>query len=232
MGQRVLLIGETKSGKTRSLKDLPADQTMIINVANKPLSWGGWKTKYKPYDKKTGEGNIIKIKDANHIQNFMIKVNSDFKHIKYLIVDDLQYVSAFKYFDKLKEKGYDKFVEIGKDLADIVTLPIYFRDDLHVIFTIHPDAEYDSMGRLIQVRAKTLGKMINQSLTLEGLFTTVIYSVAEFDDSDKKLKYYFQVHSRTGKDSCATPEGMFDQDLIPNDMFSFLNRAEEFENIG
>ena len=102
-------------------------------------------------------------------------------NIKTIIVDDWQYMSSFEYFDRANEKGYDKFTQIAANLAMVAKLPKDLRDDLTVIFLTHSEDSTDINGNR-KVKAKTIGKMIDNTLTLEGLFSIVLFGKVNKND--------------------------------------------------
>ena len=109
----VLIIGESGSGKSSSFRNLDPKSTVIINVsANKPLPFKGWKKNYTLLTKDNPTGNFVNVSSAAGIASAMMHVSNNMPHIKTLIVDDLQFMSAFEYYDKADEKGFDKFTKI------------------------------------------------------------------------------------------------------------------------
>lgn len=158
MAQGILIIGESGSGKSTSGRNLNPEETFWVNVANKPLPFKGWKKKYSPVTKEdiTG-GNMSKANTPKGIM-FMLKTVSDkMPHIKNVIVDDWQYMSAFEFFDKADEKGFEKFTSIGQGIAQVAKLPADLRDDLTVFFLTHSEESQDAKGKRKQ-KAKTIGK--------------------------------------------------------------------------
>lgn len=138
-----------------------------------------------------------------------------------------QYQGAFEYFDRAQDKGYDKFSDIAKGLADVARLPMSLRDDLTIFFTIHSEETQDHRGRKSQ-KAKTVGKMIDSSLTLEGLFSTVLYAKAKKNDKGD-LDFVFETRN-DGSNTCKSPMGMFETDDIPNDLQLVKEAIFNYEN--
>jgi len=148
-------------------------------------------------------------------------VNKDMPHIKTLIVDDWQYVSAFQFFDSLKDKGYEKFTEIGGGIAQMAKKPADLRDDLTIFFLTHAEETTDAKGKR-KTKAKTIGKMIDEKLTLEGMFSIVLYGEAK-EDKDGVIQYVFETQNN-GSNTCKSPMGMFETMDIPND-FKIVKEA-------
>jgi energy-coupling factor transporter ATP-binding protein EcfA2 len=214
MGNQVLIIGRSGSGKSTSLETLDPKSTFIVNALGKPLPFKGWKSKYSPFSSKDKTGNLVNTFDANIILQVMDIVNKDLVNIKSLVIEDVQYVSACAYMDKIEETGYSKFNKIGKNLYLLMTKPKEFRDDLTVFYLNHEDEVIDEMGNS-KIKAKTIGKMIDNLLSLEGLFTVVLH--ASNKKTKEGVKYFFETQT-DGSTTAKSPRGMFDTMEIPNDL--------------
>ena len=226
MAQGILIIADSGSGKSASIRNLKHDETFIINIANKALPFKGWKKHYKNITKENTKGNMANTSTAAGIMKAMNHVNEKMPHIKTLVIDDWQYMAAFEYFDRSKEKGYDKFTDIATNIAMIAKHPKTLRDDLQVYFLTH--AEEVDVNGVKKLKAKTVGKMIDNSLTLEGLFTIVLFGKIITDENDE-LQYVFQTKSN-GYDTCKSPMGMFEETFIPNDLQIVRDTILTYEN--
>lgn len=156
MANSVLVYGKSKSGKSTSMETLDPATTFIINIANKPLPFKGWKSKYTPFNSKEKTGNIVSTHDVKIILAVMEIVDKHMSHIKTIIVDDFQYMSAFEYMNRSEETGYVKFNIIGKAIFLTATKPETMRSDLVVIFTNHEEESVDKEGD-VTIKAKTVG---------------------------------------------------------------------------
>lgn len=157
MAQSVLIIAESGSGKSTSIETLNPAETFIINVANKPLPFKGWKSKYKQWSKDTPAGNLYAKPEADSIVACMRYVSEKRPEIKTIVIDDFQYMSGFEYMEKALEKGYDKFTKMASNLSKVATLPKDLRDDLTVFFLTHAEESTDIEGNR-KLKAKTIGK--------------------------------------------------------------------------
>lgn len=216
MAQGVLVIAESGAGKSTAGRNLDPKETFWINVANKPLPFKGWKKKYTPISKEdpTG-GNLSKANTPQAILYVLDMINEKMPHIKNVVVDDWQYMSAFEFFDKADEKGFEKFTFIGQGLAKVAKKPVDLRDDLTIFFLTHSEETQDAKGKRKQ-KAKTIGKMVDEKLTLEGLFSIVLYGKVKRDDAGE-LMYVFETQT-DGANTCKSPMGMFKTADIPNDL--------------
>lgn len=191
MGIAVLILGESGSGKSASMRNFTESDVRILNVASKPFPFR----------------NVNKLKKADKATYSMIKgAVSSGKSLSY-VVDDAQYLMAFESFEKANEIGYTKFTNMAKNYEEMLR---YIQEETtpDTIVYIMQHIETDENGK---VKAKTLGKMLDQQLTIEGLFTIVLLCKAD------RNKHYFVTQS-DGTNPCKSPIGMFDEIEIDNDL--------------
>ena len=191
MGIAVLILGESGSGKSASMRNFTESDVRILNVASKPFPFR----------------NVNKLKKADKATYSMIKgAVSSGKSLSY-VVDDAQYLMAFESFEKANETGYGKFTNMAKNYEEMLR---YIQEETtpDTIVYIMQHIETDENGK---VKAKTLGRMLDQQLTIEGLFTIVLLCKAD------RNKHYFVTQS-DGTNPCKSPMGMFDEIEIDNDL--------------
>ena len=227
MAQSVLIIAESGSGKSTSIETLEPKETFIINVANKPLPFKGWKTKYKLWSKDNPSGNLYSKPDADSIVACLRYVSEKRPEIKNIVIDDFQYMSGFEYMEKALEKGYDKFTKMASNLSKVATLPKDLRDDLIVFFLTHAEESTDIEGNR-KLKAKTIGKMIDNVLTLEGLFSIVLFGKVK-KDKERGVRYVFETQNN-GENTCKSPRGMFEALEISNDLGLVRTAIINYEN--
>jgi len=227
MAQSVLVIAESGCGKSTSIESLNPQETFIINVANKPLPFKGWKKKYAPFDISTKKGNVASVSKPADIEAILKIVNNERKEIKNIVIDDFQYMSAFEYFNRATEKGFDKFTQMGAALAHIAKLPILMRDDLMVFYLTHAEESVDLEGKR-KVKAKTIGKLVDDKLTLEGLFSVVLFGKVK-KNKDGDLRYVFETQNNS-ENTCKSPRGMFATFEIANDLQIVRDAIIAYEN--
>lgn len=188
MGIPVLILGESGSGKSTSMRNFEVDEVGIFNVASKPL----------PFRKK-----IPKVDNASYSK--IMKVLSEPKLKKY-VIDDSQYLLAFAMFDKAKDTGYGKFTDIALDFKNLITYIITQTPPDVIVYFLH-HVEQTETGR---IKAKTVGKMLDNHLTVEGLFSIVL--LAQTDGTSYKF-----VTQSDGYTTAKSPLEMFDKE-IENDL--------------
>ena len=127
--------------------------------------------------------------------------------------------------DRALEKGFAKFSEIGQKFYSVLKAGIGMRDDLNIIMTCH--TENTGTNDAPQYKIKTIGRMLDEKITIEGLFTHVLFTSIQRDDDDKPV-YMFQTHS-DGTNTCKTPMGCFEEDYIPNDLQYVIDKIAEYD---
>ena len=227
MGQSILVIAESGSGKSTSIENLDPKETFIINVANKPLPFRGWRKKYSIWSKENPSGNMYDKASAQNIEACIKYVNDKRPEIKNLIIDDFQYMSSFEFFERVDEKGYEKFTQIGAHLARIARMPKDLREDLFVFFLTHAEEGTDVEGKR-KFKAKTIGRMVDEKLTLEGLFSIVLFGKVK-KNKDGEIRYVFET-SNNGENTCKSPKGMFPTFEIANDLQYVREEIINYEN--
>ena len=142
-------------------------------------------------------------------------------------MDDFQYMSSFEFFDRSDEKGYEKFTQIGANLARIARMPKDLREDLTIFIMTHAEESTDLEGKR-KFKAKTIGKMVDEKLSLEGLFSIVLFGKVK-KDKDGNIRYVFETQNN-GENTCKSPRGMFSSVEIANDLDFVKKSITEYEN--
>lgn len=189
MGLPVLIIGESGSGKSTSMRNFQPGELGIINVSRKPLP-------FRTSLKCVNTDNYMQIDDT------ITKAKA-----KSLVIDDAQYLMANEFMRNAKVNGYQKFTDIALNFWTLVQTVV---NDLpnHKIVYFMAHTERDASGN---EKMKTIGKMLDEKITIEGLFTIVMKTVVQDGH------YMFSTQTN-GQDTVKTPMGMFDQPLIENDL--------------
>lgn len=205
MSYTVLVIGDSGSGKSRSLLNLDPKSSYLIAAMRKPLPFKGWSKNWieAAKDKK---GNYKVSDDANTIRVVIKKISDERPEVKTIVIDDSQYIMANEFMRCAMEKGYEKFTRIGQGFWQLIMDASDLRSDLSVVFLQHAETSDTGM-----VKAKTIGKMLDDKITLEGMFTIVLRAVV------RDGKHTFQVRN-SGNDTVKAPEGMFAETEIENDI--------------
>lgn len=189
MGVPVLIMGESGSGKTYSIKNFDPAEVGIFSVEKNRLPF-----------KKDGF-KVVKNAGYSVIMKALTKPT-----LKRYVIDDSQYLLVNEFFDRAKESGYQKFTDLALNFRNLIHyISRELPDDVVVYFLHH--TELDAAGK---VKAKTIGRMLDEKLTVEGCFDIVLLAQTE------GTEHYFVTQS-DGYTTAKSPEGMFEL-KIPNDL--------------
>lgn len=220
MANLIAIVGQSGKGKTTSIETLDPKETAVVSVSHKHLSFKGAKSKY-PVDKKLSEGgNYLETSDYKAVCTALQFINDKRPEIKNIIIDDAGYLMSFMFMEKADEKGYDKFSDIAKAGWEPVNLARKLRSDLNVVFTYH-EVEDSGVSKI-----KTSGKMLDNHITMEGLFTVVLFARPSVNDKGETV-YRFQTNS-SGDTTAKSPRGMFQEQYIPNDLSYVIKTSNEY----
>ena len=204
MGIPVLILGESGSGKTYSLKNFDPAEVGIFSVRKGTL----------PFP----EGRNFKIaKNADYQMIYKVLQNPT---LKTYVVDDSQFLMVNEFFRKANDTGYQKYTSIGKNFSDLFEFIAYHvPDDVIVYFIMHEDS--NDYG---ETKLRTIGKLLNDKVCIEGMCTVVLRCVIENGQ-------HFFLTQGTGTDISKSPEGLFDELKIPNDLKAVDSAIREYWNI-
>lgn len=210
MSKCILVIGESGSGKSTSLRNLNPESTYLINVLGKALPFKHQSTDYEL------KRNYFIHDNALTIEKCIAHVNQKLPDIKTLIIDDWQYIMGNDFMSKAMVKGFDKFAEIGMNAWRVLNACMKARDDLIIFVMAHseltPDGKY---------KCKTIGKMLDDKITVEGMFSIVLHSLV----SDGHFGFLTQYD---GAHLAKSPMGLFDDTFIDNDCEFVRNKIIEY----
>lgn len=218
MAKVIGLMGESGSGKTTSLRNLPPKETFYCDCDKKGLNWRGWKSQYNEENKNYWKSDKFSI-----VSGLMRKVNDDpsFQHIKYFVIDTINGMMVAEEMQILAMQSGDKrsaWSDLAQNGWQIINQALTCREDLTIIILCHSETISDDNG-IIRTRIKTNGRKL-EKLVLESKMTTVIWSVRQ----DGKYKFILSADGST----CKVPLGAFDRDECENDIMIVIKALEEF----
>lgn len=184
----VLILGESGTGKSASMRNFQPDELAVVNVVGKPLPFRG------RFESLNGDS-------YRQIKKFISATDK-----KAIVIDDAQYLMANEFMRRATERGYDKFTEIAQNFWDLINAIQKLPEDVVVYVLAH--IERDNAGN---EKIKTIGKMLDEKITIEGMFTVVLKTVV----ADGVYNFATQ---NSGNDTVKSPIGLFTTALIDNDL--------------
>lgn len=226
MAELIAIVGESGSGKTTSIRNLNPERTFIISTTGKRPGIKGANKKYPTFSIVNGKpiGNFYVTSNVDKIGQMLQIIDKKMPHITTVVIDDYQYVMGFEAMDRAKEKSYDKFTDMAQHAYQVLKTAMNMRDDLYVVVSTHSENTGDRVNPYNKM--KTLGKMLDSVITLEGLFTYVLFTTIQRDD-DNKSSYKFITNS-DGTCTAKSPMGLFDDTYIDNDLDAVIRRIKEY----
>jgi hypothetical protein len=202
MAVLVMIYGQSGTGKSTSLRNFTNDEVAVINISGKPLPF---RSKLTTYD----TDNYAKISSA------LSKIER-----KSIVIDDATYLMVNEFMRTAKVAGYQKYTDMAVNFNSLVAQASQLANDKIVYFLGHSDLKDDGTEHF-----KTIGKMLDNYVTVEGKFTIVLKTVVQDG------KYYFSTHN-SGQDTVKSPLGMFDDNYVDNDLKAVDTIIREYYGIG
>ena len=211
-------MGESGSGKTTAMRNLPPKETFYIDCDKKGLNWKGWKKQYSVENK-----NYFATDSFSTCKTLMEKVDKseNFRHIKYLVIDTINGMMVAEEMRILAMQGGDKrsaWTDLASNGWDIINKALTLREDLTVIILCHSETISDDNG-IVKTRIKTNGRKL-EKLVLESKMTTVVWAVRQ----DGKYKFILSADGST----CKVPLGAFQTDECENDIMIVIKALEDY----
>ena len=197
----VMVYGQSGTGKSTSLRNFKPEDVCIVNVSGKPLPF---KNKHKTFNTDDYMAIDAAIKKAP---------------AKSIVIDDATYLMTGEYMRTAKVTGYQKFTDMALNYYTLVKAAAALPSDKIVYFMGHSDTDANGNEKF-----KTIGKMLDEKVTLEGMFTIVLKTVVTDG------KYQFSTRN-SGQDTVTTPLGMFNDVLIDNDLAMVDKTIREYYGI-
>lgn len=206
MAQKILIMGESGTGKSTSLRNCDPETTAVVNPVGKPLPF---KNHFEMLNNET---------DARKICKYMKEQAAAGK--KLIVVDDFQYILAVPYMNRIKETGWDKYNDFGANYFEIINVCKDLPEDVVVVYMTHMETLENGLTTV-----KLIGKLLREKITIEGLFTVVLRTGVN------EAKYYFYTQN-SGKDTVKSPLGMFNAYAIDNDLNYVVDKLRNYYELG
>lgn len=225
MSKVIGVMGESGSGKTTAMRNLPPAQTFYIDSDKKGLNWKGWKSQLLPLDVKDNKDKGFYVRSDNFatVMSALKHVNEDdrYKRVKYVVIDTLNGLMVAEEMKILAMQSGDKrsaWSDLAQNGWAVINQALELREDLTVIILCHSETISDDNG-IIRTRIKTNGRKL-EKLVLESKMTTVVWAVRQ----DGKYKFILSADGST----CKVPLGAFQTDECENDIMIVIKALEEY----
>lgn len=211
----ICVYGNSGGGKSTAMRNLDPKTTFYIDCDKKGLPWKGWR---KDYNEKNR--NYFATDFVQTVDSLLDKINSqeDLKHIKVVVIDTLNALMVADEIRRMKEKGYDKWIDLAQCVWELLDKLHTLRGDLTIIVICHAQTQKEDDGYTF-TRIKTSGKKLDK-LEIETKLTTVLYATC------KGGRYVFETHANNS--TTKTPLGAFEEDEIDNDIVPVLKVLEDY----
>jgi hypothetical protein len=209
MSIATMVLGQSGTGKSTSLRNMKPIDTLLIQVIPKPLPFRS--KEWKPVKE---HGNIIVANQSADICQMMKRTTRPI-----IVVDDLQYLLATEFMERAHEKGYDKFTEMARHYYDVLTCATTLPPEKRVYLLSHTDTSDTG-----QTKAKTIGKLLDEKITVEGLVTIVLRTHVI------NGQYVFSTRN-SGSDTVKTPLGLFEDEHIPHDLMAVDQAISDYYDL-
>jgi hypothetical protein len=198
MAVLVMIYGQSGTGKSTSLRNFKNDDVAVVNVSGKPLPFRG----------------DIKAYNSDNYTKIMAAINKTDR--KSVVIDDATYLMVNEFMRTAKQTGYQKYTDMAVSFNQLIEFAASLPDDKIVYFMGHSDQSDDGREHF-----KTIGKMLDNYVTVEGRFTIVLKTVVQDG------RYMFATQNN-GQDTVKSPMGMFDAALIDNDLKAVDDAIREY----
>lgn len=227
MADKILVLGESGTGKTFSLRNIDPSNTFYINVDRKSMPFKGWKSKFHVVRDEGGrqdpyKTNYMMSSDPEKIWKALKFIHNERSDIKLVIVDTLTLMMTDMFMSQINIKGFEKFSNQANTTYQIVKMVDNLRDDLTVVFMAHIETEDYETKFFVPG-----GKLLKEKVKMESNFTTVLQTKVEYSDHGAN-NYYFMTENN-GSNTVKSPKGMFPGKMVENDLAKVIEHVKAFE---
>ena len=224
MANAIIILGKSGTGKSSSIRTLDPKETVILNVLGKRLPFKNSNRMYNPDNK-----NSFQVDNYQDVNNMLDNINKSAPHVKNVIIDDAIYVMRKEFFKKAKETGYGKFTELAQHFQSTIQTIENMRQNLNVFLLLHSeDVVNDKI--ITGYKVSTVGSLVDSQYNPVEVVPMVLLSSIKYDDKGKPT-YGFYTHrcmEGTIEIPAKSPDGMFEEDFIPNDLGVVVKAMTEY----
>lgn len=219
-----MILGKSGTGKSTAIKTLNPKETVVINILKKRLPFKGSGSLYNKENK-----NLFNVDDYASINSFIESINKNAGYVKNVVVDDFTYVMRKEYFKSAKVTGFTKFVDMGAHFQSIIQTAENTREDLNIFLVMHCE-EVISDNVIVGFKPSTIGKMIDSTYNPIEVVPMVLFSSVKYDENKKPMYGFYTHRCMEGNTEipAKSPDGMFEEDFIPNDLELVVNAMNKY----
>ena len=224
MSNLVIVLGSSGTGKSTSIKTLNPQETVVLNVLGKDLPFKGSRTNYT-LEKK----NLVQSAKWDNITSMMKSISANCPNIHNIVIDDAIYIMRTEFFDRSKERGFDKYNELADHFRRIIAEGNNLRDDITVFMMLHTEP-LEADGSIIGYKASTVGKLLDKMYNPLESVSITLFSQPKYDDKGVP-KFGFWTHPMrvNGIEIPAkSPAEMFEDDFIDNSLQLVLDKMKAY----
>ena len=224
MSHFVIILGASGAGKSTSIKSLNPQETVVINVLGKDLPFKGSRTNYSAENK-----NLVCSSNWENIVSMMRSISKNLPNVHNIVIDDAIYIMRTEFFDRSREKGYDKYNELADHFRRIIAEGNSLRGDITVFMMLHTEP-VEADGSIISYKASTIGKLLDKQYNPIESVTTTLFAQPKYSDTGKPTFGFWTHPMRVNgiEIPAKSPDGMFEEDFIPNDLQLVVNKMKEY----
>lgn len=225
MANCCIILGKSGTGKSTSIKGLNPDETIVVNVLGKRLPFKGSNSLYNREKK-----NHFVVDDYQQLITLLQQIDQ-VPHVKNVVLDDAIYILRKEYFKKATVAGFQKYTELAVHFQQVINTCEKMKMDTNVFFMLHSE-DVTSDNSIVTFKVSTVGKLLDSQYNIVEVVPMVLYSAVKFTDKGE-AEYGFYTHRSmqgTIEIPAKSPEGMFEDDFIPNDLGLVVRKINEYYN--
>lgn len=226
MANICLILGKSGTGKSSSIKSLNPEETIIFNILKKKLPFKGSNKLYN-----TEKKNLFNLDSYSEIIQYLEGISAKVPTCKNIIIDDATYIMRKEYFKSAKISGYNKFIDMASHFQSIIQTAENMREDINLFIIMHCE-EIMSDNTIIGYKPSTVGKLIDSSYNPTEVVPMLLFANTKYDENKKPIYGFHTQKCLEGliEIPAKSPEGMFEEDYIPNDLQYVVDKMNEFYN--
>ena len=226
MANNVIILGKSGAGKSTSIKGLNPKETVIINTLKKRLPFKGSNSLYNKENK-----NLFNVDEYTNIISLLQNISEKATYVKNIVLDDMIYVMRKEYFRRSKESGYGKYTELAAHFQQVISTCEGLREDLNIFFILHSE-DVMSDNSITGYKVSTIGKLLDSQYNPVEVVPMVLYAAVKYDEKGIPSYGFYTHAAKEGSIEipAKTPEGMFEDNFIANDLGVVVKAMNEYYN--